>query len=325
MTKVSVIVPIFNVEKYFERCICSLFQQTLIDVEYIFIDDASCDSSINILHKYIDAFPSKKVTIVTHKYNQGLATARNSGLAVAIGEYIFNCDSDDWLENNALEDLYNLAKKTNADVTWCDWYLSYGKRDRYMKEPKFTDAFDAIKGILSGTMKYNVWNKLVRRSLYQDHNIHFPSGYNMGEDMTMIQIFAYARTVVYIPKALYHYNKVNNTAYSNTYSDKHLEDLAYNANNTIEFLEKKFGNKLVSEIAYFKLEIKFPFLTNKERKRNELWNIWYPEANNYILKNKSTSFHRKTLQWLAWKRQFWLIRLYYKFVDKVLIRVLYCR
>ena len=111
MTKVSVIVPIYNVEKYFERCICSLFQQTLVDVEFIFIDDASCDDSINILYKYIKSFPSKRVTIVKHKSNQGLAAARNSGLNVAIGEYIFNCDSDDWLENNALEELYNIAKK----------------------------------------------------------------------------------------------------------------------------------------------------------------------------------------------------------------------
>lgn len=323
MTKVSVIVPIYNVEKYFERCICSLFQQTLVDVEFIFIDDASCDDSINILYKYIKSFPSKRVTIVKHESNQGLAAARNSGLNVAIGEYIFNCDSDDWLENNALEELYNIAKKTNADVTWCDWYLSYGKRDRYMKEPEFVDALGAIKGILSGTMKYNVWNKLVRRSLYQEHNINFPSGYNMGEDMTMIRIFAYAGKVAYVQKALYHYNKVNYTAYSNTYSDKHLEDLAYNANNTIEFLKKNFGNTLVAEIAYFKLEIKFPFLTNKDRKRNELWSVWYPEANDYILKNKSTSFHRKAIQWLALKRQFWLIRLYFMFVDKILIRILY--
>ena len=181
--KISIIIPIFKVSNFIERCVCSLFEQTLQDVEYIFVDDASPDDSIEILKSCIERYPERKgqVTILTHEQNKGLPAARNTGLAVATGEYVFHCDSDDFVEKDMLEDMYNAAEATDADMVYCDFYLSFEKNERYMSNPAYETAEDMFKlGLLGGNMKYNVWNKLVRRSLYVDNGITFPAGHAMG-------------------------------------------------------------------------------------------------------------------------------------------------
>lgn len=166
--KVSVIVPIYNVSRFISRCVLSLMNQTLEDVEYIFVDDATPDESIMILHDIINQYPAKRdnCIILHHEKNMGLPAARNTGLQVAKGEYIFHCDSDDFVEPEMLEKMYKTAKTHDADIVWCDWFLSFEKNERYMKQPEYTTSEDALKGMLSGAMKYNVWNKLVRHSLY---------------------------------------------------------------------------------------------------------------------------------------------------------------
>lgn len=195
--KVSVIVPIYGVEAFIERCARSLMEQTLDGVEYIFVDDASKDGSIVLLKKVMEKYPAKNkaVSIIIHEKNKGLPAARNTGLEKANGEYIFHCDGDDFIESNALELLYNAAKENEADIVWCDWYLTFKKNERRMSEPSFVEPIDALKSMLGGGMKYNVWNKLVRRKLYTENSIYFPEGYGMGEDMTMILLFAYAHKV----------------------------------------------------------------------------------------------------------------------------------
>ena len=117
-TKVSVVVPIYGVEKYIERCARSLFEQTLEDIEYIFINDASPDSSIDILKKSLEDYPQRKaqVRIINQPYNMGAAKAREVGIKASTGEYNIHCDSDDWMELNAYEQLYNHAKNNDCDV-----------------------------------------------------------------------------------------------------------------------------------------------------------------------------------------------------------------
>ena len=134
--KVSVIVPIYKVEPFIGRCAQSLMEQTLTDVEFIFVDDASPDSSISVLRKVIAKYSerNKHVKVLTHAENKGLPAARNTGLAVAHGEYIFHCDSDDFIELGMLEQLYRKAIETDADIVWCDWWLSFAKNERYMKQ-----------------------------------------------------------------------------------------------------------------------------------------------------------------------------------------------
>lgn len=307
--KVSVIIPIYKVETFIERCATTLMEQTLREVEYIFVDDATPDRSIQILEEVVARYPERKeqVRIVHHEENKGLPTARNTGLTLATGEYIFHCDSDDYVELTMLEELYHAAKTQDADIVWCDWYLTFAENERHMKQPSLDTPIDALKAMLSGGMKYNVWNKLVRRSLYTDNGIEFPSGYGMGEDMTMMMLFAHAKKVAYVPQAYYHYIKINTNAFSQTYSERHLKELKHNVQHIIDYMQKVYGRALEKELNFFKLDVKFPFLIAGQYKR---WAEWYPEANTYILQNKTVSARTRYIQWLASKKQYWAVGMY---------------
>jgi glycosyltransferase involved in cell wall biosynthesis len=323
--KVSVIVPIYKVEKFIERCAVSLMGQTLNEVEYIFVDDASPDRSIEILQDVIAQYPNRQsdIKLITHKQNQGLPAARNTGLEVAQGEYVFHCDSDDYVEPDMLEALYKKAKEECADVVWCDFFLTFEKSERYMKQPEYTTSIDAVRAMLSGRMKFNVWNKLVRRSLYEDNSIAFPSGYGMGEDMTMILLTSCARKIAYLPRAFYHYVKLNTGAFSQTYSPRHLIEVRSNVDRVVEYIRRKYGETLDPELSFLKLDVKFPFLISDDCDKYKRWREWYPEANEYIFKNKSISFRSRMVQWLAWKGQFWAVWLYYKIVFRFIYGVIY--
>ena len=325
-SKVSIIIPIFKVRKFIERCVSSLFEQTLKDVEYIFVDDASPDDSIDILKACIERYHERKdqIQILVHEQNQGLPAARNTGLAVAKGEYVFHCDSDDFVEKDMLEEMYRAAREKDADMVYCDFYLSFEKNERYMANPAYETAEDMFKlGLLGGKMKYNVWNKLVRRSLYTDNGITFPVGHAMGEDMTMISLAACAKSVAYVPKAFYHYVKLNANAYSATMSERHKTDIRYNVDQTVEFLQNRFGDALERDIAFFKLNTKLPFLITDDQMQYEIWKEWWPEANKYICENKQQPLRTRMVQWFAAKGQFWVVKLYFKVVYKLVYGVIY--
>lgn len=323
--KVSVIVPIYKVERFIARCAESLLAQTLQEVEFIFVNDATPDSSIAVLKETIARFPLRAgmCRIVEHEANKGLPSARNTGLAVARGEFVFHCDSDDFVEPTMFEDMYKAALENTADIVWCDWFLSFEKSERYMKQPDYADPMEALKGMLSGAMKFNVWNKLVRRELYERWNIRFPDGYGMGEDMTMMMLFAHAENVCHVPKAYYHYVKLNNNAFSQTYSERHLAELRYNVSRIEEYIHNYFGESLDKEISFLKLDVKFPFLITDDPKKHEMWKEWYPEANEYIMQNKRISLRSRLLQLAARYNMFIFVSLYYKIVHKLVYGILY--
>lgn len=323
--KVSVIVPVYNVEKFISRCTESLMVQTLEDVEFIFVDDASPDKSMDLVRECVERHPERipQVRILRHEKNQGLPSARNTGLAEASGCYVFHCDSDDFVEPDMLENLYGAAVGNDADIVWCDWYLSFEHRERYMRQPDYGSPMEALKGMLGGAMKFNVWNKLVRRSLYTENGIEFPAGYGMGEDMTMMMLFSCAGKVKYVPKAYYHYVKTNDTAFSRTYSDRHLQELRYNVDRIVRFIKGKYGDGLDMELAFLKLDAKFPFLLSGDPSKLRLWKEWYPESDRYIMRNRNISLRSRLLQWLAWKGQFLAVRMYGYMFNKIVYGLIY--
>lgn len=323
--KISVITPVYNVEAFISRCIISLMKQTLDEIEYIFVDDASPDSSIGILQEILNRYPERNshVRLIRHDKNLGLPAARNSGLEVASGDYIFHCDSDDFVEKDMLETMYKAAVMNNADIVYCDWYLSFKNNERYMKQPECSSSMEALKSMLRGIMKYNVWNKLVKRCLYKDNNIIFPAGYGMGEDLTMVRLVARAEKIVHIPEAFYHYVQSNTGAFSKTYSERHLLELRHNVSMLTDDLYKIYGSSIEREIAFLKLDVKYPFLISDDPAKYALWQEWYPEANEYICQNRYVSPRRRYIQWLAWKKQFWAIRIYYRYVHHIIYGLIY--
>ena len=322
--KVSVIIPIYNVSHFIERCAESLMQQTLNDVEFIFVNDSTPDNSIKLLREVLERYPDRaaQVKIIEHAQNKGLPAARNTGLTMAIGEYVFHCDSDDYVEPDMLEQLYVVAKKKDADVVWCDWFLSYDNSERYMKQPSFNAPLEALKAMLDGRMKYNVWNKLVKRSLYTDNNISFPAGHGMGEDMTMIRLAACAKKVAYVDKALYHYVRSNSEAMTQSFNECHLCDVRHNVDETVAFLAQK-SLDTERETALFKLNVKLPFLVTNSWKSYRRWGEWYAEANTYIGDNKEQPFRTRLLQQMAAKRFYIGVWAYYQVIYRFLYTILY--
>lgn len=323
--KVSVIIPIYNVEPYIERCARSLMEQTLDDVEFIFVDDCSPDGSIGVLRRVLAEYPSRHVTVLTHEKNRGLPAARNTGLAHATGEYVFHCDSDDYMEPGALFSMYQTAQANDADIVYSDWYLSFPNKERYMRQPVVITPAEALHEMLHGGMKWNVWNKLVRRELYnanyrfRPEGIWFPEGHGMGEDMTMLLLTASARRIIHVPMAAYHYVRQNEHAFTAQPSAESYEALKHNADRVIAALQDKVSEE---DLACFKLNVKFPFLISAHRDDYERWNLWFPEANSHIATH-NVSRRSRFLEKAAARKQYWLLRIYYCCVYKLVYGLIY--
>ena len=134
--KVSVIIPVYNVEKYMEKCCRSLFGQTLENMEFIFVDDCTPDNSISVIESVLQEYPQRKsqVKITHHDKNRGLPSARNTGLGLAQGNYIIHCDSDDWVAPFMYEKMYARAVAENADIVWCDILAVYSSHSQLLPQ-----------------------------------------------------------------------------------------------------------------------------------------------------------------------------------------------
>lgn len=212
MPKVSVIVPIYKVEKFIEKCARSLFEQSLEDMEYIFVDDCSPDKSMSIVKNIAEDYPNRKKQIkyCVHEKNKGLTSARNTGLSVAIGEYIAHCDSDDWVDLTMYEKLYNHAIKVNADVCLSNFQFAFKEKLEYY-ECTFIYA-DKTKTINSyiGTYWTVLWNMIVKKTIYDNYQLTSPEHICYCEDFWLsVRIFYYANKIAKVDEALYYYNKMN--------------------------------------------------------------------------------------------------------------------
>lgn len=297
--KVSVIVPIYNVEAFIEKCARSLFSQTLDGIEYIFVDDCSPDRSIQLLKQILNEYPKriKDTKIINHKQNKGLAAARNTGFSFASGEYIIFCDSDDWVEKNMYELLYNKAKTDNSDIVICDFVYEYSKRSIHSTQYVSCKPDDYIKKLLNGYLHNGVWNKLIKRSLFDNLTFLWTEGINMLEDVSIIpRIAFYCTKIGYIPKSLYHYNQQNINSYTKIWSEKSINN-AFAATNIIDSFFKEHSNTYATEVCNFKLNVK-NLLTQHisfnqfRRIKNE-----YPEVNKLIFKHPRLSSINKIKLW----------------------------
>lgn len=323
--KVSVIIPFYKVEPFVERCTRSLLEQTLADMEFIFVDDASPDGSRAIIERVAVEY-NRDVRILTHSHNQGLPSARNTGLAKAHGEFIYHCDSDDYLEPTMMEELYYAASTQNADFAYCDFFLDFNTSRRVMTNPSYSDPEQMIKeGFLAGMMKYNVWNKLVARKLYCDSAIQFPAGHGMGEDMTIILLATHATRTVHVAKPLYHYVKLNANAFSNTFSQRHLDDICFNAGRTFAGLSDWNVPEKDLYLNFFKLNLKLPFLFSEDRNQFRLWKAWFPESNRYIGQNIYQPRRTRLVQQWAAAGLFPLVRLYCFLINHLYYGIRYRR
>ena len=198
MPKVSVIVPIYNVEKYLEKCINSLLSQTLEDIQIILVNDGSKDNSGTIAKKYAER--NKDKVIYVEKENGGLSDARNYGLKYATGDFVAFLDSDDYIEKNAYEEMYNKAIEENADYVECDFIWEYPNKAKIDKQYKYQNKKEMLNFV-----RVVAWNKLIKRSLIIEHNLEFPKGLRYEDVEFTYKLIPYINKFAYVDKPFIHY------------------------------------------------------------------------------------------------------------------------
>lgn len=248
MPKISVIIPVYNIAPYITKCAVSLFEQTIDDIEFLFIDDCSPDNSVEIINELLEKYPHRKAQarIIRRTENGGLAEVRRQGILEAKGDFIIHCDGDDWIDTDLYSTLYQKAVETGADIVVYDEIMEY---DGY-QVPKPTgdipsNGKELMKNWYSRTTGLFCHNKLVKRSLYIDNEILPWIGLNMWEDNGLFaRLFYYAEKVVQIKGGpLYHYNRMNVNAMTAGYGIKQVEQMIEIANNIADFYASKPDSK----------------------------------------------------------------------------------
>lgn len=305
--KVSIIVPIYNVEAYISKCAKSILAQTLTDVEFIFVDDCSPDNSVEILMQVVERFPQRKrhVKVIRMPRNLGAATARNAGLDTARGKYVMFADSDDWMEETYVEDMVAKIDANQSDIAYCDYFETYKDKKRYICQNHGTDATNCILAMLTGGMHGSTCNKIYRRTFLIDSHQRFVDGADLFEDVGWnIRLFTLAGRISYLNKAYYHYVQYNEgsiikSMQSTDMSRQRVLQRIRNVDVACKFLDEQgmLTDKLLSAANEWKLLAKNDFL--EENKRSMIrWIVTFPESDTAIWKSDRLSLNLKLL--LTW-------------------------
>jgi len=237
--EISIIIPCYNAEKYIEKCLNSVINQTLKNIEIILVNDGSTDSTLSILYQY--ASIDSRI-IVIDKHNEGVSIARNIGIKKSNGEYIMFIDSDDWIDFDTCEIALEEIKGQNADVVMWSYVREFSKKSLLkniydldiiiFEESDVEDKlFRRILGLVEKELQNPenmdalnpVWNKLYSSKLIKENNIQFVDLYKIGtgeDGLFNLEVFNYASRIIYINKHFYHYLKTNEASCTTLYKDK---------------------------------------------------------------------------------------------------------
>lgn len=312
---VSVIVPVYNAEKYIQRCCLSLFEQTLKSIEFIFIDDCSMDASVSIIMDTLQRYPNRidQVKVLRNDTNKGVSYSRQRGLDNATGQFVIHCDSDDWVDAEIYESMSNKAIQENADIVCCGYEVNY-------ESGEVSYSGDLSK-LIKENLEFNispiigsVWNKLVRLSFIRNNSIRFPDGINWGEDfcVSIAELVSSSKTIL-VPNHYYHYWQSSDSI-THTISKKRCDELVACAPYVESFLINtgRF-EKYSFQLDYLKFQLKQYYLIYPDVRDIDLWLNTYPECNKSICLYNSP---------LYIKLAGWFIIANHRFLAKL---VLFCR
>lgn len=300
-SKVSVVIPIYKAEKFIEKCCRSLFEQTLDDIEYIFIDDCTPDRSIDIINQTLNNYPNRiqQVNIIKHHTNKGVAISREEGNEFANGEYIIHCDSDDWVDTHAYETMYKEAIIHNADIVICSYITvingKYNKTKYSIKEENKENLYFGTRPFYGA-----VWNKLISRNLYKEHDIHIFEGINMSEDLGLtLRLRYFSKKTIIIDKPLYYHSGDNlDSIVSNFTVEKCMQIIKCAENLTYFFLQQNCSNKYSFQLLFLKFNAKRYLLFNSNIRNIGKWKTIFPETHSYIWKYTESPLNHKVIAWL---------------------------
>mgnify|MGYP000076972140 CR=1 FL=1 len=209
MALVSLIVPIYNVAAYVEKCLLSVFEQTYDNIEYIIVDDCGSDNSMDLVRTLVENtnFAGKTIRIIRHACNKGVAAARNTGLDAAVGDYIFFMDSDDTLTPNCIEDHVAYLEKYNVDFTTADINFIGGRRvfKSLINNRVLCNHQDILENYFLKYIHHSPCNKLLKRTFLEKNQIRFMEGLLYEDALWSFEIAFHARSVAILPKRTYNY------------------------------------------------------------------------------------------------------------------------
>lgn len=241
MYKISVIVPIYNVEDFLEQSLDSLYSQTISDLQVILVNDGSIDRSEEICFAYKSTHPD---TIVINQKNQGLSAARNAGTAIATGEYLFYLDSDDWLTPNALENLYEFAKKNDCEIVQGGYYYAY---EDYLlnifakSTPEILSRQEAMSELINDRkIKNFAWGKLYKKEIVENHQ--FPVGKYFEDSYWQHITIDQCEHFGILPTPMYYYRQ-RTTSISGAFTVK-IVDLLKGYEIRLPFVQEKYPEQI---------------------------------------------------------------------------------
>jgi len=240
--KVSILIPVYKVSPYIERCAESLFKQTFTDIEYIFVNDDTPDDSIEKLTRVLELYPERKkqVKMLHHTCNRGLAYTRNTAINASTGDYLSVVDSDDFIEPEMIEILYHKAILEDADIVVSNVFMEYKDKTVIIDDYVDADRNENFKNIIIYDKTCpSLWNKLVRRSLYERQDCRVPEGLNYHEDRhVMTRLYFFATKIVKVDQPFYHYVQYNTNAITKTKDRMHFENVVQFWNLLDAFLQE---------------------------------------------------------------------------------------
>lgn len=313
LLSVSIIIPVYNVQDYIQRCLESVIAQTYTGkIECIIVDDHGIDNSIKIAEEFISKNSSSvEFKIIHHKNNRGLAAARNSGVRNASGDFVMHLDSDDWLEPDALSILVKKQNETDADIVSGNAVAHYNDSSRILIEPEYGNNIDMVRNTIKLTLDHVIWRRLIRRSLYVDNNIEAIEGVNIGEDHhTLPRLAFYAKKIAKADAVVYHYNCMNPSSYMQSTKSKFCLSRYKNDSRSITILKDFFSDKngeLVAELDWIDRKYKDAnLLRTIALKDKESYNLlcieqsrtphYYSSRIKYLIRMRFSSFLHRILK-----------------------------
>jgi len=301
MKKISIIVPVYNTEKYLDKCINSLINQTLKDIEIIFVNDGSTDNSRNIIEKYL----TDKRIILIDKENGGQASARNLGIKKSNGIYIMFIDSDDYVNEDMCEKIYNIASSGNYDIVSVDYFNTTDRIDSYKKTFDFSSRkISALEYLFSGV---GPCNKMFKASFLKENNFSFPENI-IYEDFASIPTLAkYNPNCYYLSEAFMHYVHHEGSTMINKEYKKKYEDI---------FAASNYLYDNLNDFGY-----------NKQLEYLLIYHLLYLGSLNFYKYNKLDQINRISLfmkeKFPKWRKNEYLKK--HTFKEKLLMRLFYLR
>ena len=312
--QVSILIPVYNVSPFIERCAHTLFCQTFQDIEFIFVNDCTPDDSMQKLTNVIEQYSHRKkqIKIIQHDNNKGIGDTRNTLLDNACGKYFLCVDSDDYIEHDMIELLYNKAEKTQADIIVCDFYLEYKNSKKMVINVVFEDMNKNQSNVISDKLYVSLSNKMINRELY-DRCRRLPEGLYHDEDRyIVVQLYFLTNKIAKVDKHLYHYNKNNPTSItSQERNRKHFESMFKCWDFLSEFLsEQKASDEHKNLLNFEKVKRKASFMisTNSYSLRKEFALKWRNEEIKFLPKLKRGKL---IMTLLVYYKMFFLAQVYH--------------